>query len=200
MPAKDKIKTYQLEKSILELRGHGKSTAEIATIVSDGLGDKDTISQRTIARFLAVERKKRKVVADVILEDYINLTLPSDLKILDELSETFLGLFRYNTGALNQTLKLLQAKTVDLNAFRKLKIELALNESISIDEPSVKLGMQAADRLHAILNTKFRFIGVGDRDDDLIPPKDAAEREQLEEIAKELAERKRRQIHEQTGT
>ena len=196
MAANNKIEQYNLQTRTLELKAEGYPTRRIAEFLTEDLAGKDTISQPTVARWLAKERLKRKAAAEVILDDYISTSLPADLNILDELAETFLSIFRYNTGACNKVLKLLQAEVVDLKIYKELRIKLGADKSINLREPDLKIGMQAADRLQSILNTKFRFIGVGDPDDETTAKVDAAEREELKEIARELAEKKRQQAYD----
>uniref|UniRef100_A0A6M3J405 Uncharacterized protein n=1 Tax=viral metagenome TaxID=1070528 RepID=A0A6M3J405_9ZZZZ len=200
MAANNKIEQYNLQDRTLSLKAEGYPTRRIAEFLTEDLAGKDTISQPTVARWLANERRKRKAAAEVILDDYISTSLPADLNILDEMVETFLSIFRYNTGGLNKTLKLLQTGVVDLKIYRELKIELDKERSINIREPDLKTGMQAADRLRDLLNTKFRFIGVGDPDDDSITKVRADEREELEEIARELAEKKRQEVNDASGS
>ena len=197
MSANNKIEQYNLQSRALALKAEGYSTGRIAEFLNEELAGKDTVSQPTVARWLAKERRKRKAAAEVILDDYINTSLPADLKILDELVETFLSIFRYHTGGLNKILKLLQAEVVDLKFYRELKIEIDKDRSLQLREPSLKIGMQAADRLRDLLNTKFRFIGIDDSGDEAQTAKlDAQEREELKEIARELAEKKRQQAYD----
>lgn len=196
MPPNNKIQQYGLGNRALELHAEGYVHRQIAKILTEELAGKDSVSQATVSRWLLKERRKRKAVAEVILDDYINVSLPADLKILDELTETLLSIFRYNTGGLNKILKLLQANVVDLEAYRSLKIELDAQQSINLPPTDLKVGMQASDRLHQILNTKFRFLGVGDPDEEGTAKVDAKEREELREIARELADKKRKEIHD----
>lgn len=190
MAANNKIEQYNLQDRTLSLKAEGYSAAKTAEVLTKDLDGKDTISQPTVSRWLAKERLKRKAVAEVVLDDYINTSLPADLNILDELVETFLGIFRFNTGGLNKVLKLLQAEVVDFKLYKELKIQMDSDQSINLRHPDLKIGMQAADRLQSLLNTKFRFIGVGDPDDATTAKVTAAEREELEEIAREVAAKK----------
>lgn len=209
MSTNNKIDQYNLQDRVLSLRAAGNSTRVIAQILSDELDGKDTISQPSVSRWIKKETQRRKAVSDVVIEDYITTSLPGDLKILDELAETYLGLFRHNTGALNKVLKFLQSSVPSLDDYRALKAELEsylpaqktkgnLNIPIEIDKPNLQTGMQAGDRLHSILQTKFRFIGVGDQDEEGSAKMTERERKELQEIAQQIAEKKRLAVNEQS--
>ena len=146
-----KIEKYRLEDRTLVLDAEGKTTLEIAEVLTKELEGLATISQPTVSRWLKKTRKKRKNAAQPILEKYLEESLPSDLKILDELSTTYLAVFR-----------------------NRVVGEITGEEAKKFN---LKTRMAAGDRLHAIIQTKLRFIGIdpGDDDFDSVHPVDLAQ-------------------------
>ena len=135
MPSVDKIKKYQLEDRILAL-SVGHTTQEIATIVTDELNGQDSISQPTVARFIKKTREEREEVARPIINKHLADHLTTDLEILEELKRDNLAVYRGHV------------------------------QGVVMPEGGLKFGwkerMDAHDRLHDLLKTTFKFIGVGD--------------------------------------
>ena len=162
-----KIDKFQLSDRVLVLDAQGKTTMEIASILTKELEGRTHISQPTVSRWLKKTRKDRKIAAQHVLEEYLEETLPSDLKLLDEMSATYLAVFR-----------------------NKVAGEIAGKSAEKFD---LKTRMMAGDRLHAIIQTKLRFIGIDGVGDDMdaIHPVDLAQyRTDAEKLKKELSTRK----------
>ena len=136
-----KIDKFQLCDRTLVLDAQGQTTMEIAAILTKELEGRTHISQPTVSRWLKKTRKSRQTAAQKVLEEYLEETLPSDLKLLDELSSTYLAVFR-----------------------NKVAGEIAGKSSEKFD---LKTRMMAGDRLHAIIQTKLRFIGIDGAGDDI---------------------------------
>jgi hypothetical protein len=129
MPAQDKIKKYELEQDVLAIRG--KTHIEIAKALTEllkGRGIEDSISQPTVSRYLKSVDEERKSASKAVLNEYINITLPADLKILDELSGFYLTIFRNKlTEMLNRMdaaaekfENISSSKVVDIGSFKVL--------------------------------------------------------------------------------
>jgi len=184
MARKNKIIVYALEQEARTLSGRGKSEEEIAIILTDMLGGKDTISQSGVNRFFLRDRKTRAPVANAVLEEYIQESLPKDLEVLDEMARYYLGLFRRGAVDIEELKKKKLVNIEDLQA--AMKIDL-------------RDRFAAGDRLHKIIETKLRFVGAGDgdEDDDLDSLMDSEEIQELREVAAGLARLKMREKQDQ---
>ena len=162
-----KIEKFQLADRILVLDTQGKTTLEIAAILTEELEGRTHISQPTVSRWLKKTRKSRKTAAQHVLEEYLEETLPSDLKLLDEMLTTYLPVFR-----------------------NKVAGEIAGKSS---EKFNLKDRMMSGDRILAIIQTKLRFIGIDGAGDDMdaIHPVDLTQyRTDAEKLKREIATQK----------
>ena len=138
MAAKNIIKTYHLEEKVRRLTAEGLTAEQVADRLNrEDLAGKDSISQPTVSRWIKKDRKERGVTARTIVDDYLKESVPADLKLLDELTQFHLTIFRGNITILEKD-------------GQKIKVaEIGLNER-----------RIASRDIHSILQTKMRFIGV----------------------------------------
>jgi len=214
MAAINKIEKYQLQERTLELSGEGKTTHEIAQVLTRELGGQDRVSQPTVSRWLKKKHVERRQIARVIVDDYIQESLPNDLKILDELSTFHLGIFR---GTFLQTLEtrlntqiqrmdeLMGRRVMKMDEVREIKEILeGLQQQVESTQKDLTLDlktrMSAGDRLHRIVETKLRFVGVPDGDEEAGGRLSPEEREELKEFSAEFAKMKMGQQRDDTGT
>jgi len=98
MAGQNKIEQYNLQNRVLELKGEGCPQDEIAQIVSRELreerGIDDGISQSTVQRFLARVRAQRSEEAGALIQDWTKITVPGDLKIIEEIQEFLINIKR----------------------------------------------------------------------------------------------------------
>jgi len=131
--AVNKIKKWALEERTIAL-AVGHTHQEIAEILTNDLDGKDTISQPTVSRFLKDVYEQRKSALGPIIKNYVETKLGSDLEILDEL------------------------KRDNLNVYR------GLVTGVVTPEGGIKYGfkerMASHDRLHELIKTTLRFVGV----------------------------------------
>jgi len=92
MAKQSKIERYNLVGIVLELAAQGKSTHEIADIITKQHGV--PITHAAVARFLKQVRKERAEVTRSIVEEHIQKSLPSDLQILDEMNAELWSWFK----------------------------------------------------------------------------------------------------------
>ena len=146
-----KIEKYRLEDRTLVLDAEGKTTLEIAEVLTKELEGLATISQPTVSRWLKKTRKDRKNAAQPILDKYLGETLPNDLKILDELLKKYLAISRNTVAG-----------------------EIVGENSQKYD---LKTQMAAEDRITHIIGMKLRFVGIdpGGEDFDSVHPVDLAQ-------------------------
>ena len=144
MAAADKIEKYGLTERVLTLSGQGKPTQEIADIIT--AEGPTTLSQSTVARYLAKVKQRRRDAADQVVSEFIRTELPNDLSVLKQLKQEYLSvrnrLFAYLTGQVASDIG--------------MKIDYDLKNLMALD-----------DRLHDLVKTTLRFVGAdGDGDDD----------------------------------
>lgn len=144
MSAPNKIKKFQLEERTRVLETQGHKHYEIADILTQELSGKGSISQATVSRFLKDEKSKRESVARVVMENYVEATLPGDLKLLDEIMGDWVILRRNESQKLH-------------NLIAGIKI-IANGKEVEFSEKRLAF---IDEKLHEILRTKFRFVGVG---------------------------------------
>jgi hypothetical protein len=138
MGGKNIIKSFNLEDRILALSAQGMSSREIAArITKNDLVGKGSVSQPTVARFLKTVRKERGITARTIVDDYLKTSIPKDLELLDEVVKFHLTIFRGNVTILEKK-----------------------GEKVEAAEIGIKERITASRDIHAILQTKMRFIGV----------------------------------------
>lgn len=98
MAGQNKIEQYNLENRVLELKGEGCPQDDIAKIVTRELkeerGIDDGISQSTVQRFLAKKKAERSEQASAIVQDWTKITVPNDLKIIEEIQEFLINIKR----------------------------------------------------------------------------------------------------------
>jgi len=97
MAAINKILKYQLVGKLLKLDGEGKTTQDIADLLSEELksrGIDDSISQPTVHRHLQTIREERAAQGCQMVQDYNEITVPGDIEILEEIKAYFLMIFR----------------------------------------------------------------------------------------------------------
>jgi hypothetical protein len=145
MAAKNIIKTYHLEDRIRTLKVQGLSDEQIANkLNAEDLSGKDSISQPTISRWIKKDRKLRAKTAQTIVDDYMTESIPADLKLLDEITAFHLNVFRAKVTLKEKDGSVIEASNMSFNDRRT-----------------------AARDIHAIVQTKMRFVGVGVGPDDL---------------------------------
>jgi hypothetical protein len=138
MAAKNIIRTYKLEDRIRVLKVQGLTDLQVSDRLNkEDLVGKDTISQPTISRWIKKDRKMRGQAAKTIVDDYLIESVPADLKLLDELTQFHLTLFRGKTTILEKDGEKLKAAEVTLNDRRV-----------------------ASRDILSIIQTKMKFIGV----------------------------------------
>ena len=137
MPAINKIDKYELGDRVLALSGEGKTTSQIAEIITTELSGRETISQPTVSRWLQKVRKDRSDQTKQIFHDHIKVVLPADLAALEEIEAFLLGIFRnlVSPGAGEDQVK---------GSYDR--------------ETRIGAGMKAAK----IIETKLRFAGILD--------------------------------------
>ena len=133
------IEQYALADRILALSASGKKDYQIAEILNrEDLAGRDSISQPTVSRWLKKVREERGKTARGIVDDYLKESIPKDLELLDELTQFHLVIFRGNTAILEaEDGGKVRAATINLDTRRT-----------------------AARDIHAILQTKMKFVGV----------------------------------------
>jgi len=139
MSQKRIIERYGLQARALTLAASGKKDYEIAEILTrEDLAGKDAISQPSVSRWLKKTRQERGKTAKGIVDDYLKESIPADLKLLDELTQFHLVIFRGNVTMLEgEDGKKVHAATITLDTRRT-----------------------AARDIHEILKTKMKFVGV----------------------------------------
>ena len=135
MAAVNKIIQYGLEDRVLALSGEGKTTAVIAKIISDELAE-DSISQPTVSRYLKAVRQERSEQTREIFSEHIKVTLPQDLKALEEIEGFMLSIFR-------------NSKTIDPDTQEEKPGKYELPQRIDAAMKAVK-----------VIETKLRYSGV----------------------------------------
>ena len=129
------IERYSLADRVLALTAQGKKDYEIAEILNKtDLEGVDTISQPTISRWLKKIRAERGTTSRGIVEEYLKESIPADLKLMDELTQFHLVIFRGKVAA---------------------SVTGGKPEQIGLSEQRT-----AARDIHEILKTKMKFIGV----------------------------------------
>lgn len=177
MAAQDKIKKYELEEDLLAIRG--KAHIEIAKALTEILKKRnidDSISQPTVSRHLKAIDDERKSASKAVLNEYIAITLPADLKILDELSQFYLTIFRNKLTELLTRIEqaaekiegISSSRVIDIGIFKGLLEDMkdlnkSLKDTLNVD---LKERFMAGDRLHDIVKTKLKWVGIeGDEDE-----------------------------------
>lgn len=98
MAGQNKIEQYNLESRVLELKGEGCPQDDIAKICTRELkeerGIDAGISQSTVQRFLAKKKAERSKQASTIVQDWTKITVPGDLKIIEEIQEFLINIKR----------------------------------------------------------------------------------------------------------
>lgn len=162
MASVQKIEKYGLQERTLTLLSEGHSHQEIAEILTKELEGRDTISQPAVSRWLKKVRRRRQEVVQPKVDKFLEETVESDLKCLQEMMD-----FQY----------------------QQFKGRLAAD--ISGGQPRI-LGLkernQAHDRLLEILKVKFRWMGIdGDQGTgDVLDPVDLSKfRNELKQEVKE---------------
>lgn len=213
MAAINKIEKYELGERCLELSVQGKTTTEIAEILTKEIEGKGRISQPTVSRWLKKVRAERKETANAILTDYLNTSLPADLKILDELSQFYLTIFRDKIADVLSHLdelvakvatlpQLLKAKVVNIDEVKKVLEEMGqvrdeMHAALNID---LKTRMAAGDRLHGIVQTKLRWVGIEPEEEERPGYLSPEERKELEELTQMFAREKRKRLAEEESS
>lgn len=198
MAAQNKIIKYQLTERVLELRSlPHEQIAEKLTSELRGKGIDDSISQPSVSRWLKKYSQECKEKATAVLNEYLDITLPADLKILDELSEFYLIIFRDRLGQIIASVetvtgkieKVMSGKVVSMDSFRDLLVDM---KSIRDDiQNSLKIDLRdrfaAGDRLHAIIQTKLRWIGIDPGEGEKVGDLSAEDKEIYEKLAEDYA-------------
>lgn len=159
----NKIEKYNLAERVLALAAEGKTTAQIADILTAELTGTDSISQPAVSRWLKSVREERSNQTKQIVHDHIKATVPKDLEALDEVEEFMLSVFR-NT---------------------KKNPETGKNESAGYElRTRADAGMKAVK----IIETKLRFAGVLDDPERSGARVDPVDLEQFKNDLQELKE------------
>jgi len=144
MAAQSKIEKHKLTERTLALAGEGRTTNEIAQVLTKELGGRDTVSQPTVARFLKGVRQERSEQTKQVVHDHIKATVPADLQALDEI-EGFL-----------------------LSHFRNRGIDLVTGDEATLPN-SLKTRIDCGMKAVKIIETKLRFAGILDDPDETVP-------------------------------
>lgn len=91
MPGKSKIEKYNLEARCETLAfDMGKSVDEIAEILTAELGDRDTITKSSVARWLQPRRDKIRDQIQTRLNEHAQEKLETDLECIEEIQLFFI--------------------------------------------------------------------------------------------------------------
>jgi hypothetical protein len=137
MPAISKIEKFNLSDRILGLSGLGKTSAEIAEIVTSEADGKYRISQPTVARWLKSVRQERSEQTKQLVHDHIKEHVPADLQALEDLEAEYLHIFN-----------------------SKKEVKDKSPDPLFEYEFELKTRMAAGDRIVKIIDTKLRYAGL----------------------------------------
>ena len=182
MAAQNKIEKFKLGSRIQTLCTEGLIDEEIAGILNEEAEGQYTVSRPTVSRWLRKERKRRKTIADVVLDDYIQTSLPNDLKILEEMMQTYFAIFRGKLIIISGQVLPADQDQMKLEDQDKIqRLGFSLKERVLVGK-----------ELHDIIKTKLKFVGLGDSHDDSEPKTEADKKETklLQDIAREFVKQK----------
>ena len=126
----NKIEKNNLQGRCLALFREGRTTAEIADILTQELAGIDTISQPSVSRWLKPIRDDERDETRKRIHDHIKATVESDLDILDEVEGFMVQEFR------NPANTVLQRSDFGLKALRvvETKLKYALSDPTSTQD------------------------------------------------------------------
>jgi len=137
----NKIEKHNLQGRCLALFREGRTTAEIADILTQELAGVDTISQPSVSRWLKPIRDDERDETRKRIHDHIKQTVESDLEILDEVEGFMVQEFR------NPENSVLQRSDFGLKALRVVETKL----KYALTDPT-----NTQDTLHPVDLESFR--------------------------------------------
>ena len=137
----NKIEKNNLQARCMVLFREGRTTAEIADILTQELAGADTISQPSVARWLKPIRDDERDETRKRIHDHIKQTVESDLEILDEVEGFMVQEFR------NPENSVLQRSDFGLKALRVVETKL----KYALTDPT-----NTQDTLHPVDLESFR--------------------------------------------
>ena len=163
MAAVKKIEKYRLEERTLSLSGQGKTTYDIAEILTQELEGQDAISQRTVARFLKEERQDRAEQTRAVVQDYIKGVVPKDLEALDEVEAWLQEVFRNHERNIARIQARFFAALEKQKRWETARIMELFEESckeIDTADHDIRTRVNAGMNAVKIVDTKLRFAGI----------------------------------------
>ncbi|RJQ58024.1 MAG: hypothetical protein C4530_11465 [Desulfobacteraceae bacterium] len=165
----NKVEQLQLGERVLELSAAGLSTAKIADVVSRELKD-ESISQRSIARYLKEVREDRASETRAVVQEHIKATVPVDLLALDEAESYHLAIARnhgWDPGEIRKNfLSALSEKKHWTQAEIIETYEGIFRQAEKGQFYDVKIRSAAYMNAVKIVETKLRFAGVLENPDE----------------------------------
>jgi len=137
----NKIEKNNLQGRCMDLFREGRTTAEIADILTQELAGVDTISQPSVSRWLKPIRDDERDETRKRIHDHIKQTVESDLEILDEVEGFMVQEFR------NPENSVLQRSDFGLKALRVVETKL----KYALTDPT-----NTQDTLHPVDLESFR--------------------------------------------
>jgi DNA-directed RNA polymerase subunit F len=155
----NKIERFELAPRVLALTAEGKTTHEIARILTEEGDGAYTISQSTVARWLKDVRKERSEQTRQVVHDYIQKTVPTDLESINEVQAWLIAQFRSLAHISIEAVSEALAEPITEEMFKKL---IAIFPADPLDlRTRAELGM----KIVRIVDTKLKYAGVLEDDE-----------------------------------
>ena len=155
----NKIDRFDLAPRVLALTAEGKTTHEIARILTDEAGGEYSMSQSTVARWLKDVRKERSEQTRQVVHDYIQKTVPTDLESINEVQAWLITQFRSLAHISIEAVRERLGEPITEEMFKKL-ISIFPADPLDL-RTRAELGMKNVP----IVDTKLKYAGVLEDED-----------------------------------
>lgn len=150
----NKIEKLGLTDRVLALTSQGKTTYEIAAILTQEATGAYSISQPTVARWLKGVRQERAEQTRSIVHEYIKATVPADLDSINEVQVWLIERFRSIEEVTRESVSAALGKRISQKMFDRL---VSIFPTTPYDlRTRAEIGM----KIIRIVDVKLKYAGI----------------------------------------